>query len=43
MATARDWNAHKVEHALHHNPGMVSTTLSREALDQLATYVNSLK
>lgn len=43
MATARDWNAHKVEHALHHNPGMVATTLSSAALDQLATYINSLK
>lgn len=43
MAGARDWNAHKVEHALHHNPGMVSTNLSPEALDQLAIYINSLK
>jgi hypothetical protein len=43
MAAARDWNAHKVEHALHHNPGMVSTNLSPEALDQLAIYINSLK
>jgi len=43
MAGARDWNAHKVEHALHHNPGMVSTTLTPEALDQLATYLNTLK
>jgi hypothetical protein len=43
MASSRDWNAHKVEHALHHNPGMVSTNLSPAALDQLATYINSLK
>lgn len=43
MASARDWNAHKVEHALHHNPGMVPTTLSPAALDQLAIYINSLK
>jgi hypothetical protein len=43
MADARDWNAHKVEHALHHNRGMVATTLSPAALDQLAIYINSLK
>jgi len=43
MAGAHDWNAHKVQHALHHNPGMVSTNLSPEALDQLAIYINSLK
>jgi hypothetical protein len=43
MASKRDWNAHKVEHALHHNPGMVPVTLAPEALDQLAAYINSLK
>lgn len=43
MAAKRDWNAHKVEHALHHSPGMVPVTLSPEALDQLAAYINSLK
>ncbi len=43
MATARDWNAHKVEHALHHNPGMVATYLSPEAIDQLSLYINTLK
>lgn len=43
MATASDWNAHKVEHALHHNPGMVATYLSPDAIAELATYINSLK
>jgi hypothetical protein len=43
MAAARDWDAHKVEHALHHNPGMVATYLSPDAITELATYINSLK
>ena len=43
MAGKRDWNAHKVEHALHHSPDMVPMKLSPEALDQLAAYINSLK
>jgi hypothetical protein len=43
MAAKRDWNAHKVEHALHHTPGMVPVTLPPESLDQLAAYINSLK
>jgi mono/diheme cytochrome c family protein len=43
MASGRDWNAHKVEHALHHNPGMVPTMLTPEDINELATYINSLK
>jgi hypothetical protein len=43
MAAKRDWNAHKVSHALQHNPNMVPVTLPPEALDQLAAYINSLK
>ena len=43
MANAKDWNPHKVEHALRHTPGMVPTKLTPEMLDQLATYINSFK
>lgn len=43
MANAKDWNPHKVEHALHHTPGMVSLKLTQEMLDQLAAYINSFK
>jgi hypothetical protein len=43
MAGARDWNAHKVEHALRHSPAMVPLKLTPEMLDQLAAYINSFK
>ena len=43
MANEKDWNPHKVEHALRHSPGMVPTKLTPEMLDQLATYINSFK
>ena len=43
MAAERDWNAHKVSHALKHNSEMVPLKLSPEAVDQLAAYINSLK
>jgi hypothetical protein len=43
MAHERDWNAHKVEHALRHSPDMVPIKLSPEMLDQLAAYINSFK
>jgi hypothetical protein len=43
MAQARDWNPHKVEHALRHTPGMVPLRLTPEMLDQLAAYINSFK
>ena len=43
MATQRDWNAHKVEHALRHSPGMVPLKLTQDMLDQLAAYINSFK
>lgn len=43
MAAERDWNAHKVSHALKHTPDMVPLKLSDDALNQLAAYINSLK
>jgi hypothetical protein len=43
MANERDWNPHKVEHALRHSPDMVPLKLTPEMLDQLATYINSFK
>ena len=43
MANAKDWNPHKVEHALHHTQGMVPLKLTQEMLGQLATYINSFK
>lgn len=43
MANERDWNAHKVEHALHHSPDMVPLRLTQDMLDKLAAYINSFK
>jgi hypothetical protein len=43
MADQRDWNAHKVSHALQHNSQMVPVKLTPEQLDQLAAYINSLR
>jgi hypothetical protein len=43
MAHKRDWDPHKVEHALRHSPGMVPLRLTPEMLDQLAAYINSFK
>jgi hypothetical protein len=43
MANERDWNAHKVEHALRHSPSMVPLKLTQDMLDQLAAYINSFK
>ena len=43
MANEKDWNPHKVEHALHHTPDMVALKLTPEMLDQLAAYINSFK
>jgi mono/diheme cytochrome c family protein len=43
MASERDWNSHKVEHALRHSPDMVPLKLTPEMLDQLAAYINSFK
>ena len=43
MAGARDWNAHKVEHALRHSPDMVPLKLTPDMLEQLAAYINSFK
>ena len=43
MANEKDWNPHKVEHALHHTSAMVPLKLTPEMLDQLAAYINSFK
>jgi hypothetical protein len=43
MAHKKDWNAHKVEHALRHSPSMVPLKLTPEMLEQLAAYINSFK
>jgi hypothetical protein len=43
MATQKTWDPHKVEHALHHNSGMVPIRLTAEQLDALAAYINSFK
>lgn len=43
LAMRRDWNAHKVSHALQHTPQMVPITLTQHQLDELALYINSLR
>jgi hypothetical protein len=43
MANEKDWNPHKVEHALHHTADMVPLKLTPDMLDQLAAYINSFK
>jgi hypothetical protein len=43
MASEKDWDAHKLEHALRHTPGMVPIKLTPEQLDALTAYVNSFK
>jgi len=43
MANEKDWNPHKVEHALHHTSAMVPLKLTPSMLDQLAAYINSFK
>jgi hypothetical protein len=43
MASERDWNPHKVEHALRHSRSMVPIKLTQEQLDALAAYINSFK
>ena len=43
LANAKTWDPHKVEHALHHSPGMVPIKLTPKQLEALATYINSLK
>jgi hypothetical protein len=43
MANEKDWNSHKVEHALRHTPAMVPLKLTQEMLDQLAAYINSFR
>ena len=43
MANEKDWNSHKVEHALRHTPAMVPLKLTQEMLDQIAAYINSFR
>jgi len=43
MASGHDWDAHKLEHALRHTPGMVPIKLTPEQLDALVAYINSFK
>ena len=43
MANKKEWNAHKVQHALRHSPNMVPLKLTPDMLDQLAAYINSFK
>jgi hypothetical protein len=43
MAGAKTWDPHKVEHALHHSPGMVPIRLTQQQLEALTAYINSLK
>jgi mono/diheme cytochrome c family protein len=43
MANEKDWNPHRVEHALHHTAGMVPIKLTQEQLNALTAYVNSFK
>jgi Cytochrome C oxidase, cbb3-type, subunit III len=43
MANAKTWDPHKVEHALHHSPGMVPIRLTPEQLAALVAYINSFK
>jgi hypothetical protein len=43
MATQRDWDPHKVEHALRHSRDMVPIKLKPEQLDALAKYINGFK
>lgn len=43
MANKREWDAHKVRHALVHNPQMVPIQLNQQELNQLASYINSQK
>jgi cbb3-type cytochrome c oxidase subunit III len=43
MAGEKDWDPHKLEHALRHTPGMVPIKLTQEQLDALTAYINSFK
>ena len=43
MASAKNWDAHKVQHALRHSPNMVPIRLNDQQLEALAAYINSLK
>ncbi|HML09462.1 MAG TPA: cytochrome c [Stellaceae bacterium] len=43
MANEKDWDPHKVEHALRHTQGMVPIKLTPDMLGQLAAYINSFK
>ena len=43
LAGAKDWDQHKLEHALRHTPGMVAIKLQPDQLDALVAYINSFK
>jgi hypothetical protein len=43
LAGAKDWDQHKLEHALRHTLGMVPIKLQPEQLDALVAYINSFK
>ncbi|HXC30438.1 MAG TPA: cytochrome c [Stellaceae bacterium] len=43
IAGEKDWDSHKLEHALRHTQGMVPIKLTQEQLDALTAYVNSFK
>ena len=43
IARTKDWDPHKLEHALRHSPGMVPIKLKPDQLDALVAYINSFK
>jgi cbb3-type cytochrome c oxidase subunit III len=43
MASKKDWDAHKLEHALRHTQGMVPIKLKPDQLGALVAYINSFK
>ncbi len=43
LARGKDWDQHKLEHALRHTPGMVPIKLKPDQLDALVAYINSFK
>jgi hypothetical protein len=43
LAGAKDWDQHKLEHALRHTPGMVPIKLTEQQLDAIVAYINSFK
>ena len=43
LARLKDWDQHKLEHALRHTQGMVPIKLKPDQLDALVAYINSFK